>query len=220
MSALLKEPQAQAGRFLLTSTTPNATQDLSGALSGADHGSAAPFLMLDVARNSASEAVTSEAASRLANGGGPDLAGMVAANAAAGLDSASQTATFDAATARLIGQQLGVLEQGQVRWQGECWPGQRIDWQVQEDSAENRGTQPQAQRGWDSTLRLELPRLGKVSASIHLSGTSLRMQLHVANPAAVQELRQGGAALADAVAASGARLDQLVVSEAAMDKPQ
>lgn len=201
MSSLQKEPQAQAGHFLLTSYQPTAT---SGLPMPANAGPAFPSAA-DAAHGGSS--------------GSDGVSGAAASAAGVPIDTPRQ-AIFDADTARLIGQQLGALEQGQVRWQGECWPGQRMEWQVQEDSAGNGGASPapDARRSWDSTLRLELPRLGKVSATIHLLGNSVRMQLQVADPAAAQELRQGGAALADAVAASGSRLDQLAVSQADLDR--
>jgi hypothetical protein len=201
MSSLQKEPQAQAGHFLLTSYQPTA----------------APGLPMPAGAN-AGPAVPSTADATHGDSSGSDRVPGAAASAAGNPVDAPRQAIFDADTARLIGQQLGALEQGQVRWQGECWPGQRMEWQVQEDSGGNTGANADARRIWDSTLLLELPRLGKVSATIHLSGNSVRMQLQVADPAAAQELRQGGAALADAVAASGSRLDQLAVSQVDLDK--
>lgn len=188
-AALLREPQAQEGRFLLTSYVPDPT------------GKAVPA--------------------------GADAAAANSDNAA--------RAIFDGDTARLIGQQLNVLEQGQVHWQGECWPGQRLDWQVhaqpqpesdQSGDASGNGAAP-TERSWESVLQLELPRLGTINARLRLSGASLRLQLQAGAESTATLLRSGSGQLADALAqASGAapsspdgaaagaslRLDQLLIN--------
>jgi hypothetical protein len=197
MTSLLQEPQAQAGRFLLMRDPPTTTP-ASLSLNDTGVGSA-----LDPKQGALS-------------GGDGDM-GVDAGTARAASDAADapRQAVFDVDTARLIAQQLGVLEQGQVNWKGECWPGQPLQWQVQEDSGGNAGgtAEGEAKRSWNSTLRLELPRLGKVNATIQLVGNDVRIQLQVAEPGTAQVLRQGGPALADAVAAAGSRLEQIAVSQ-------
>jgi hypothetical protein len=201
VTSLLQEPQAQAGRFILTSYPPAIAP---AAPSGNSMGSG--------------QAATSAVSLAQASMTGADSDISQDASAASVAPDTGRQSVFDVDAARLIAQQLGVLEQGQVRWQGECWPGQPMEWQLREDSGGKAGTKtdPEAQRGWSSTLRLELPRLGEVCATIHLFEDGVRMRLQVADPGTAQALRRGRAALADAVAAAGSRLEQLEIGETNM----
>ncbi|WP_164521428.1 flagellar hook-length control protein FliK [Iodobacter ciconiae] len=71
----------------------------------------------------------------------------------------------------LVQQQLDVLEQRPVVWNGQAWPGQPVRWEVEvENEREGRGEQDEIQRGWQSRMDLQLPNLGNVGIVAVLRG--------------------------------------------------
>jgi hypothetical protein len=119
--------------------------------------------------------------------------------------------TSNTALAQLINQQLNTLEQQRVLWRGEAWPGQTMEWEVGEDAPEdsNRDTQ----RSWHSEVRFDLPTLGKVSATIRLTGEHVQVRIHAETEASVTSLRAHGTQLSDALNAAGIPLDSLIVKQ-------
>jgi hypothetical protein len=117
---------------------------------------------------------------------------------------------IDPEAARMISLQLNTLETHQMRWQGELWPGQPMEWEVGEDKPEPgpAGTQEPV---WNSKVRFELPHLGGVSASIRLVGGSVQVHVDVDNEAAADALRRHGRGLAERIEASGASLESFLV---------
>jgi hypothetical protein len=80
----------------------------------------------------------------------------------------------DARTLPLVRQQLNLLTSGMFLWQGEAWKGQPMEWEVREREAHPEQGE---EHGWQTTLRLELPNLGRVSGVISLAGNELRLTL-------------------------------------------
>ncbi len=120
-----------------------------------------------------------------------------------------QTAALNNETARLIGLQLGVLEQRRITWQGELWPGQKFEWEVSEETPRHESSE-QVQ-SWRSTVRFEMPTLGAISASIHLTNGHLQMHIGTSREDAASILRAHGNKLASALEAAGSPLDLLTV---------
>ncbi len=122
-------------------------------------------------------------------------------------------ATGDAAALRLLPQQLDTLEQRRLVWQGELWPGQPLQWElVQEQNPgqqQHQAGQPPA--AWETVLKLELPHLGLVSASIRLRGEQAQVRLRVADAAAATALWADQNGLDNALAAAGTMLGGFLV---------
>jgi hypothetical protein len=116
-----------------------------------------------------------------------------------------------AETVRTVNQQLHALENRQVLWQGELWPGQKLEWEVTDDT-------PPGQRGesdepaWRSSVRFSLPLLGDVSASIYLHGSDVQISVKASSEAAADFLSAHGGMLAEALASAGASLRSFKVS--------
>jgi hypothetical protein len=114
-------------------------------------------------------------------------------------------------TVRTVNQQLHALENRQVLWQGELWPGQKLEWEVTDDT-------PPGQRGesdepaWRSSVRFSLPLLGDVSASIYLHGSDVQISVKASSEAAADFLSAHGGMLAEALASAGASLRSFKVS--------
>ncbi len=83
----------------------------------------------------------------------------------------------------LLSQQLQVLESPQFAWRGELWPGQMLEWQIRQEADPQSGDptsleSSENKTGWESHLRLSLPKLGNVDVTIKLDAQhafSIRM---------------------------------------------
>lgn len=78
----------------------------------------------------------------------------------------------------LIREQLEFLQNRTFVWQGEGWPGQKMEWTVSDREAESRN---QADRSWKSSIRLLLPNLGEVNVSIDLKGKTVAFKIQSAS---------------------------------------
>lgn len=139
----------------------------------------------------------------------------------------------DALAAQLLPQQLDTLEQRRLVWQGELWPGQPMEWElVQEKDQQQQPREPGQPAAWETVLKLELPQLGQVNATIRLQGEQAQVRLHVLDEAAAAALQADQGRLDDALAAAGTVLggflvqrdapapDAAVQSGAIPDEPQ
>ncbi|MFJ3058397.1 flagellar hook-length control protein FliK [Herbaspirillum sp. NPDC087042] len=118
---------------------------------------------------------------------------------------------------QIINLQLNALEQQRVLWHGEVWPGQKMEWEInQEDGNDKPKTPGEAQEppSWHSVVRFNFAHLGSVSASIRLIGQQIHVQVKADNEAATAALRTNTPMFADAMAAAGTSLDSLIVKQA------
>lgn len=76
----------------------------------------------------------------------------------------------------LVQQQLQTLDTRQLVWQGQVWPGQVMEWRVEERNPREGGAEADLPH-WQTSLRLQLPRLGKVQASLSFMPQGLRVDL-------------------------------------------
>jgi flagellar hook-length control protein FliK len=105
---------------------------------------------------------------------------------------------------QVLGQvrsQLDVIEQRQVLWQGQAWPGQALEWRIEDppprDAAQDEPTP------WTTHLRLSLPRLGEVRAEINLSAGRVRVHLAAQAQAPAGALRAAQNQLNQALSQAG-----------------
>ncbi|WP_334188506.1 flagellar hook-length control protein FliK [Noviherbaspirillum sp.] len=127
--------------------------------------------------------------------------------------------TIKPEAARIVNLQLHTLEQQQVRWQGELWPGVPMQWEVGRQTAtrenavgkDGAGGVDYDQASWTSVVRFELPTLGPVAARIILSGDRVQVRVSAASEDTAEALRAHGAALADAMLTAGSPLDHFMV---------
>ncbi|GAB3265730.1 flagellar hook-length control protein FliK [Chitinimonas naiadis] len=76
------------------------------------------------------------------------------------------------AARQLIQQQLLLIDQRQLIWQGHAWPGQPLRLEVEEDEHGRNGDEPEAAKVWRTRLHLTLPHMGSVEAIISLTDRS------------------------------------------------
>jgi flagellar hook-length control protein FliK len=114
--------------------------------------------------------------------------------------------------ARLAGQQLQMLEGAPFLWQGFVWPGQWMDWQVQERPGDESGS-PDEPATWATELKLTLPRMGGVTARITLAGARLTVGLRAGQDDTRAALSAALPELEQALAAAGLKPSGLSVEQ-------
>lgn len=80
----------------------------------------------------------------------------------------------------LVQQQLNALETSQMLWQGNVWPGQEMQWEIHEQAPQNPSATEQRQ--WITQVRLNLPKLGEVTATLRLNSAGLGITLNAGHP--------------------------------------
>lgn len=107
--------------------------------------------------------------------------------------------------AHLVSLQLETLESNRIVWRGDLWPGQPMEWEVSEDKP--KGNTEEAEKIWRSVLRLDLPTLGSIHATVQLAGDDVQLQVRTGSEDAAAALRAHGGELAAALQAAGTRLN-------------
>jgi len=108
----------------------------------------------------------------------------------------------------LVRQQLDVLANQALTWQGEAWPGAPMEWEVQRDPY--GGDPDSSVPTWATRLKLDLPRLGLVDARLNLAGDQLVLQLVA--PHSASEIHDASDTLRSRLLAAGLTLSNLSVS--------
>ena len=112
-------------------------------------------------------------------------------------------------TQALLRQQLDVLENGHLQWQGEIWPGQTIEWDtVREKMDEPEGGSTTRYPVWKTSVRLSLPNLGFISAVLRLDESGVEVRL-VAAESSAAILRAGAGHLVAGLDSAGIRLSSM-----------
>lgn len=108
----------------------------------------------------------------------------------------------------LVRQQLDVLANQALTWQGEAWPGTPMEWEVERDPY--GGDPDSGVPTWATRVKLDLPRLGLVDARLNLAGDQLVLQLIA--PHSAPEIHDASDTLRSRLLAAGLTLSNLSVS--------
>jgi len=103
----------------------------------------------------------------------------------------------------IVREQLQTLHSGQVVWLGEVWPRQEMEWSVRE---EKRGNGEGLEKSWLSTLRLDLPNLGEVAATLRLEKEGLSIHINVDRESVSATMLMEQQRLAQAMSDAGIKL--------------
>lgn len=77
----------------------------------------------------------------------------------------------------LVQQQLDAAATQRLVWHGEVWPNQAMDWEVvREDERGDQGGDAE-EAAWRTTLRLEMPHLGRVEAGLRLTPAGIHISI-------------------------------------------
>lgn len=119
----------------------------------------------------------------------------------------------------LVQQQLHTLETGTIQWRGEIWPGQNMDWDITEFRDDHQEKEPAdhevTQRAgyWQTCVRLHLPNLGKITATLKLDPQGIRIQLDAASNEITQQLGKEQTALIDAMRSTGLTIHAIEIQQ-------
>lgn len=76
----------------------------------------------------------------------------------------------------LVQQQLSTLETGHLFWRGEVWQGQPMEWEIHEQPQDSKTDSDHAAQ-WRTQIRLSLPQLGDITATIALNTQGINIKL-------------------------------------------
>lgn len=120
--------------------------------------------------------------------------------------------------APLVLQQLDGLANQNFAWQGQVWPGQTMQWEIGDPPDERRNGDENSAANWQTRLKLALPQLGGIDASLRLFPDGrLTIRLNSDSAAGESQLRAGAEALQQQMAAAGLTVNQLLIEH---DEPQ
>lgn len=116
--------------------------------------------------------------------------------------------------ALLVRQQLEVLANQTLAWEGSAWAGTHMWWEInreQGDRASTADPHANAMQTWATRLVLTMPRLGAVEVRLNLAGDQLVM--HIVAPDGEAEIARSGEALRQRMLAAGLTLSDLTITQ-------
>jgi hypothetical protein len=122
----------------------------------------------------------------------------------------------------MVAQQLQVLEQQRVVWHGEVWPGQSMQWQVNEQESSPQSSDEPVLNNLQSDLTLHLPRLGDVKVNIAMVNGRFSVRILPSESQALKTMQGSRSQLAMSLQSAGLKLDalQIMHDEADQDRQQ
>jgi hypothetical protein len=152
-------------------------------------------------------------ASQAASSGLQNVATDIEKNLTAGV-MVSERSPVHPQTTGLVQQQLEVLDGRNVVWQGQVWPGQTMEWKVEERDARREGSAPGDANEWQTTLRLMMPRLGVVNAALNLTSSGIQLKLTTDESTSVAAMKSRQEELRTSLDAAGVKLISFAVEMA------
>lgn len=125
---------------------------------------------------------------------------------------AGHPAVIPEAVAPIVQRQLEALATHQIAWIGTAWPGQTIEWNIEEPGRDPDGGDGGRQPRWNTSLRLTLPLLGGLNARLSIAGSTVDVAIEADRAPIEGRLRAAGPELAAALAAAGLSLGRMRVT--------
>jgi hypothetical protein len=116
--------------------------------------------------------------------------------------SLAREATVDQRALPVVGEQLSTLQNGQLVFRGDLFPGQKMEWTVAEREA-HRNQSGERERTWETSLKLNLPELGPIHVKLDLEGTRIRMDVCAESDKSVPLLEAGRGRLTEQLESAG-----------------
>lgn len=116
------------------------------------------------------------------------------------------------AVRHLVQQQLELVENHPLIWQGQAWPGQPLRWALElENERQADAPETEPSRVWQTRLDLDLPRLGAVAVTANMRDGQFSLRFEAKNPETVGMLQINQQVLAERFAAAGLTLASSLV---------
>ena len=116
----------------------------------------------------------------------------------------------DPRTMPIIQEQLHTLHSARFTWQGQVWPGQQMEWSVSREKPANREA---AEGGCQTMLRMDLPNLGEVTATLQLGAEGLSLKISAASPATSVVMQREGQILLQAISGAGIKVRNMAIED-------
>lgn len=112
----------------------------------------------------------------------------------------------------LVQQQLTTLETGHLFWRGEIWQGQPMEWDIYEhpQDKEKENESDQAAQ-WRTQLRLSMPQLGDITATIVINAQGINIKLNTSQPETASLLKNNQLPLTMDMQSAGLNLQAVEV---------
>lgn len=120
----------------------------------------------------------------------------------------SIAALSDHVPASLLREQVENLLTGIFRWQGHVWLDQEMEWEVEKHPGER---DQESAQSWRTTIRLTLPNLGEVSATLVSSDEGITGRITTDSMESKNVLKQEVSLLEERMAASGLNLTSMII---------
>ena len=112
----------------------------------------------------------------------------------------------------LIQQQLDGLATQNFAWQGQVWPGQQMRWEIGENDENARSLDGEPIAQWQTRLKLSLPMLGGIDATLHLrAGGEVGITVTTESETSEVRLKDSAEQLRKQFEAAGLNLTKLLV---------
>lgn len=118
-------------------------------------------------------------------------------------------AGIESQTIPIIKEQLTTLTTGVFTWFGQAWPGQDMEWKVEEREAEGG----KGERSWLTEVAVELPSLGAVRATLRAGKEGIGVTLVAEDGRTAEILAAGQNGLEERFGAAGLRLGGFTVRD-------
>jgi hypothetical protein len=114
----------------------------------------------------------------------------------------------DPRTIPIVQEQLHTLHSARFTWQGQVWPGQQMEWSVsREKTANGEGTEG----GCQTMLRMELPNLGEVVATLQLGKEGLSVHISTDRTETSVVMHREEQTLLQAMSGAGIKLRKMAI---------
>lgn len=121
-----------------------------------------------------------------------------------------RTAALPERLVPVVYQQLDAMATQNYVWQGQVWPGQTMEWEIEDPQHDREPSSDEPPTEWKTTLRLSLPRLGGVEALLILTPAGVALRLMADDEATVAALANAQAELDSALEAANVPLTGFV----------
>ncbi|MDD2335580.1 MAG: flagellar hook-length control protein FliK [Geobacteraceae bacterium] len=120
------------------------------------------------------------------------------------------TALSESLTSALLREQVETLLSGIFHWQGSVWHGQDMAWEVEKQESESN---QDCEQSWRTSIRLTLPNLGKVSATLVSSDEGITGKITTDSTTTKNTMQQELGCLEEKMTASGLTLRTMTIEQ-------
>lgn len=112
----------------------------------------------------------------------------------------------------IVQQQLDALATQNYAWQGQIWPGQQMQWEIAGNPDGQRSGTDEIDTRWQTRLKLSLPSLGGIDATLRLAANGdIKISMTSNSEAGEVRLRDSAVTLKDQMSAAGLNLTQILI---------